>query len=86
MSGKREVVLTVNGVRHELSLEARHTLADVLRERLRLTGAHLGCEHGVCGSCTVVVDGEPAGPAWCSPSRWTGAGSRRLSPSRRTAS
>jgi carbon-monoxide dehydrogenase small subunit len=40
-------------------LEARRTLADVLRDQLRLTGTHLGCEHGVCGACTVLVDGMP---------------------------
>jgi carbon-monoxide dehydrogenase small subunit len=49
----------VNGARVTVDVEARHTLADVLRDRLRLTGTHLGCEHGVCGSCTVLIDGEP---------------------------
>jgi len=43
-----------------LSVEPRHTLADVLRDRLGLTGLHLGCEQGVCGACTVLLDGEPA--------------------------
>jgi aerobic carbon-monoxide dehydrogenase small subunit len=51
--------LTVNGTEHELDVEPRRTLADALREDLRLTGTHLGCEHGVCGACTVLVDGEP---------------------------
>ncbi len=53
-----EVELTVNGVDQRLAVEPRHTLADVLRERLRLTGTHLGCEHGVCGACTVLLDGD----------------------------
>jgi aerobic-type carbon monoxide dehydrogenase small subunit (CoxS/CutS family) len=44
----------------EISVEPRHTLSDVLRDRLGLTGLHLGCEQGVCGACTVLVDGEPA--------------------------
>ncbi|WP_103383628.1 (2Fe-2S)-binding protein [Pseudonocardia dioxanivorans] len=48
---------TVNGVRHEEVVDARTTLADFLRGRLRLTGTHVGCEHGVCGACTVIVDG-----------------------------
>ena len=50
--------LRINGVRHEVTVEDRWVLADVLREKLGLTGTHLGCEHGVCGSCTVLVDGE----------------------------
>jgi aerobic carbon-monoxide dehydrogenase small subunit len=53
------VVLRVNGSRHELDLEPRRLLSDVLRHDLRLTGTHVGCEHGVCGCCTVLVDGEP---------------------------
>ncbi len=55
-----EVELTVNGKRQRASVEPRKTLADFLRDDLGLTGTHLGCEHGVCGACTVVVDGEPA--------------------------
>ena len=51
------VDVTVNGVRCQRVVEDRLTLADFLRERLRLTGTHLGCEHGVCGACTVIVDG-----------------------------
>ncbi len=50
--------LTVNGTRVERSVEPRMTLADFLRESLDLTGTHLGCEHGVCGACTVLVDGR----------------------------
>ena len=56
----RRVRVTVNGAPHERTLEPRLTLADFLREELRLTGTHLGCEHGVCGACTVLVDGHTA--------------------------
>ena len=49
---------TVNGKRVEVSVPARMTLADCLRHELRLTGTHLGCEHGVCGACTVIVNGD----------------------------
>lgn len=52
--------LTVNGRRWSGDVEPRLTLADVLRDRLGLTGTHLGCEHGVCGACTVLVDGQAA--------------------------
>lgn len=54
------VTLRVNDVEHELVLESRWTLADVLRDHLGLTGTHLGCEHGICGACTVLLDGQPA--------------------------
>jgi carbon-monoxide dehydrogenase small subunit len=57
MMARRSVQLTVNGQAHEVLIEPRRTLADVLREDLDLTGTHLGCEHGVCGACTVLVDG-----------------------------
>jgi carbon-monoxide dehydrogenase small subunit len=59
MSAKVAVALTVNGVAHEVLVEPRKLLSDVLREDLRLTGTHVGCEHGVCGACTVLVDGRP---------------------------
>jgi aerobic carbon-monoxide dehydrogenase small subunit len=49
--------LTLNGLPREATVEPRLTLADFLREHCRLTGTHLGCEHGVCGACTVLVDG-----------------------------
>ena len=58
MSGPRTIRLTVNGVSHEASVEPRTTLADFLRGALGLGGVHLGCEHGVCGACTVIVDGK----------------------------
>ena len=54
---ERTVRVTVNGRVHEQTVEARKTLADFLREDLGLTGTHLGCEHGVCGACTIIVDG-----------------------------
>ncbi len=53
------VELLVNGRSEALDAEPRRTLADALREELGLTGVHLGCEHGVCGACTVLLDGEP---------------------------
>ena len=55
----RPIELTVNGVTREAVTEVRTSLADFLREQLELTGTHLGCEHGVCGACTVLVNGEP---------------------------
>ena len=55
--GEVTVHLTVNGRRRAETVEPRMTLADLLRDRCRLTGTHLGCEHGVCGACTVLVDG-----------------------------
>jgi aerobic-type carbon monoxide dehydrogenase small subunit (CoxS/CutS family) len=60
MKDQHLVTLTVNGQAHELVIESRKTLADVLRQDLGLTGTHLGCEHGICGACTVLIDGEPA--------------------------
>jgi carbon-monoxide dehydrogenase small subunit len=55
-----DITFSVNGERAQVSVEPRRTLADALREDVGLTGTHLGCEHGVCGACTVLVDGEPA--------------------------
>ena len=55
-----EIELTVNGERHRFAIEARVSLADTIRDRIGLTGTHLGCEHGVCGACTVLLDGAPA--------------------------
>lgn len=54
----RTVRVNVNGTPREASVEARMTLADLLRQELGLTGTHVGCEHGVCGACTVLVDGK----------------------------
>jgi carbon-monoxide dehydrogenase small subunit len=55
-----QVTLTVNGQERSAAVDPRKTLADFLRQDLELTGTHLGCEHGVCGSCTVLVDGASA--------------------------
>jgi aerobic-type carbon monoxide dehydrogenase small subunit (CoxS/CutS family) len=55
-----QVSLTVNGMRHERDVEPRLLLSDFLRQNLGLTGTHVGCEHGVCGACTILFDGEPA--------------------------
>jgi len=60
MSRQMTVTLTINDRSVTRTTQARRTLADFLREDLGLTGTHLGCEHGVCGACTVVVDGRPA--------------------------
>jgi aerobic-type carbon monoxide dehydrogenase small subunit (CoxS/CutS family) len=54
------VSISVNGRVHEVEVESRRTLADVLRHDLGYTGTHLGCEHGICGACTVLLDGLPA--------------------------
>jgi aerobic-type carbon monoxide dehydrogenase small subunit (CoxS/CutS family) len=60
MSGERVLVTTtINGTRHERTVEPRTLLADFLRHELGLTGTHVGCEHGVCGACTILVDGLP---------------------------
>ena len=59
MASKRSVSLIVNGKPYEASIEPRRTLADVLRDDCGLTGTHVGCEHGVCGACTVLVDDKP---------------------------
>ena len=56
----RRIRVSVNGTPHERSIEPRLTLADFLRDELQLTGTHLGCEHGVCGACTVLVDRRTA--------------------------
>jgi carbon-monoxide dehydrogenase small subunit len=55
-----KVELSINGARHAVDVEPRKTLLDCLREDVGLTGARGGCEHGVCGACTILVDGEPA--------------------------
>ena len=58
MSASRAISVTVNGLRREAEVPVRLTLADFLRQRLELTGTHLGCEHGVCGACTVLLEGR----------------------------
>jgi carbon-monoxide dehydrogenase small subunit len=57
---KTGISLRVNGDSYALALEPRKLLSDALREDCRLTGTHVGCEHGVCGACTVLIDGRPA--------------------------
>ena len=59
MTAPREVSFTVNGEAHTVRVEPRKTLADTIREDCGLTGTHLGCEHGVCGACTILLDGAP---------------------------
>ena len=55
-----QLSLVINGSPHEVEVESRWLLSDVLRHVIGLTGTHVGCEHGVCGCCTVLVDGQPA--------------------------
>jgi carbon-monoxide dehydrogenase small subunit len=59
MTAPIPITLTINGRRFALEVEPRRTLADVIRDDCGLTGTHLGCEHGICGACTVIVAGEP---------------------------
>jgi len=56
---KHPIVVTVNGTRYEREVEPRLLLSDFLRHELDLTGTHVGCEHGVCGACTIMVEGDP---------------------------
>jgi carbon-monoxide dehydrogenase small subunit len=59
MSGmKRDVTLSINGRSYTIRIEARKTLVDAIRDDCGQTGTHIGCEHGVCGACTVIIDGE----------------------------
>jgi len=60
MSERRNIAVTVNGKRYQNDVPVRLTLADYLRHELGLTGTHLGCEHGVCGACTILLDGQSA--------------------------
>ena len=60
MSETRKITVTVNGTRYEETVPVRVTLADFIRHQLGLTGTHLGCEHGVCGACTILLDGHSA--------------------------
>jgi aerobic carbon-monoxide dehydrogenase small subunit len=59
MSDRREITLTINGTDHTVTVEPRRTLVDVIRDDCGQTGTHIGCEHGVCGTCTVLLDNEP---------------------------
>jgi aerobic carbon-monoxide dehydrogenase small subunit len=56
---RHEITLVVNGLPHTVAVPARRLLSDCLRHDLGLTGTHVGCEHGVCGTCTVLLDGQP---------------------------
>ena len=60
MSALHTIKVTVNGVAYERAVEPRLLLADFLRQHLGLTGTHVGCEHGICGACTIIVDGNSA--------------------------
>jgi carbon-monoxide dehydrogenase small subunit len=59
MTGPLEIALNVNGRDYRLRVEPRRTLLDAIRDECGLTGTHMGCEHGVCGACTVLLDGDP---------------------------
>jgi carbon-monoxide dehydrogenase small subunit len=59
MSERSDITLTINGQAHAIRVEPRRTLVDAIREDCGQTGTHIGCEHGVCGACTVLVDGAP---------------------------
>ena len=59
MTARVALCLTVNGEPYDILVEPRRTLADAIREECGLTGTHIGCEHGVCGACTILLDGEP---------------------------
>lgn len=59
MKDEREIVLHVNDTQYPIRVESRHTLVDAIRDECGLTGTHVGCEHGVCGACTVLIDGLP---------------------------
>jgi carbon-monoxide dehydrogenase small subunit len=59
MTEKREITLTINGRGYSLRVDPRRTLVDAIRDDCGQTGTHIGCEHGVCGACTVLLDGEP---------------------------
>jgi carbon-monoxide dehydrogenase small subunit len=59
MTENIEIALLINGARHVVRVEPRRTLVDAIRDDCGQTGTHIGCEHGVCGACTVLIDGEP---------------------------
>ena len=58
MTEKRDINLNVNGRDHAVHVEPRKTLVDAIRDDCGQTGTHIGCEHGICGACTVILDGE----------------------------
>ena len=58
MTEKRDITLTINGRDYAIRVEPRRTLVDTIRDECGQTGTHIGCEHGVCGACTIIVDGE----------------------------
>ena len=58
MTEKRDITLNINGRDHAIRVEPRRTLVDAIRDDCGQTGTHIGCEHGVCGACTVILDGE----------------------------
>ena len=60
MINSHHIVLTVNGVKRDGVVEGRRLLSDFIRDDLALTGTHIGCEHGVCGACTILINGEAA--------------------------
>ena len=72
MAATRTIKLRVNGADYEGTAEVRKTLVDFLREDLGLTGTNVGCEHGVCGACTILMNGETVRPASCWPPRRMG--------------
>lgn len=59
MTDRHLITVDVNGQEHELLVDSRLTLVDMLRDEIGLTGTHIGCEHGICGACTVLLDDEP---------------------------
>jgi len=59
MQNTHNLDITVNGIQYQHTVEGRRLLSDFLRQDLKLTGTHIGCEHGVCGACTVLFDGQP---------------------------
>jgi carbon-monoxide dehydrogenase small subunit len=59
MSSRHDITLEINGSTYRANVEARKTLVDAIREDCGLTGTHIGCEHGVCGACTILLDGQP---------------------------
>jgi aerobic carbon-monoxide dehydrogenase small subunit len=58
MTEKRDITLTINGHNHAIRVEPRRTLVDAIRDECGQTGTHIGCEHGVCGACTIILDGD----------------------------